>query len=187
MSANTEYLKINSLRTGALFLAGWWLCCDSKIPKIYNYKRSSSFSAVKSINLYILQNQGTHFYKVKPLEFFSLSRFYYRRQISLKILKTKLLNRLDRGQAWHYIMKTKNLMKKQKKLFWGYLKQYQITDTSSSNSLIIVISYFESTGKKIYFTTSVCFFTKNREKIGKVLFFKVFQPFIRLSTTIQIQ
>ena len=69
-SANTEYLKINSLRTGALFLAGWQLCCDLKIPKIYNYKRSSSFSAVKSINLYILQNQGPYFYKVKPLEFF---------------------------------------------------------------------------------------------------------------------
>ena len=52
------------------------------------------------------------FLQSKTTGVFSLSRFYYRRKISLKILKTKLLNRLDQGQVWHYIMKTKNLMKK---------------------------------------------------------------------------
>ena len=75
-----------------------------------NRSATTSFSELKSINPYMpaetvqrsLQNQGTYFYRVKPQEFFSFSRFYFRRYISLKSLQTKLFNRSDQGQARRY-------------------------------------------------------------------------------------
>ena len=50
-----------------------------------------------------LQNQGAYFYRVKVLRsFYSLSCFYFHRQISFKILQTKFFNRSDQGQARHF-------------------------------------------------------------------------------------
>ena len=118
--ATSIFIETPGLSTGSLFLAGGRLCYDSKIPKISNYKRSSSFSAVKSINLYILQNQGAYFYKEKPQGFFHSVVFtIIDRFISLKTLETKLLKRSDQGQAWCYVVNTKQWMKKFKKNCFG--------------------------------------------------------------------